>query len=879
MGAHAWTWLLVGVSLLAQGAPEEKGIDPIPTAEEIAAAIERLGHDDYQVREEATDFLWRAGDAAITALEAATKSTDAEVRIRAADVLNRFRNGIFPDTPPESAELILLYRNGNHSQKSMAINRLRERKDHRTLLRLLRGESDATVRRMLASSIRSHLSGMIAIHLEQGETRAVQELLELDAAMGSDNARRQLAMLLLLSGGLNERRAALATELKDSTDAEWLQTLATLHLAAGDEKGVAETLARTGDTLHQLTAAVRNGKWDDAAKTYDLRFGDWNTPTLEQLGYSAMYHRLAGHEDIFQERLKELRAFHERSPGNGWFVMEILLLNEQVEEAIAGLSKIRPAAAFELLCVRQEFKRAFALAGIEPGRKFDRAWFDSLPSGDGAGDELMELNRRHVMALEVGYFLHLVGRASEASEVFTTLREINRTTTDNSLRWRQTELCRILARLGRNDEAFDVAAEYLRGGTPVQILPRIFPQHGSSATHWYYYARDNFKEQTLDERVQWIRRLLEPKKEERSSDEWREIIAKAGDGLDKLDDALRAARVTAIVDSALAHGQRAVALKYLQRDDLSPPQYLRLGDLLREDQKYEEAAKAYARAVPKEGERALPLFLRGHALIKQGEKEQGERQQQIALMTALDDNARQQLLQGLMTRKLRDEVAMVRDLWQKTSPEISVTLSKDLGNAFAPADLERATDYWQLCAVQLTNTGAGLLEDAGYLTLPHQIHRGRAKAQLAKGNREAFRRELAACRAILPNDWGLVEELVPQLDEKGWKEEADALFAAQKEELEELCRDFPESPRFSNALAWVSAVCRRDLDRALELANKTLKLAPDNPSYLDTLAEVHHARGEHQEAIKVQQRVVELAPDVDLFRQRLAKFEAAAKEK
>jgi predicted Zn-dependent protease len=93
--------------------------------------------------------------------------------------------------------------------------------------------------------------------------------------------------------------------------------------------------------------------------------------------------------------------------------------------------------------------------------------------------------------------------------------------------------------------------------------------------------------------------------------------------------------------------------------------------------------------------------------------------------------------------------------------------------------------------------------------------------------------------------------------------------------VQALCKTYPNSARFSNAAAWISASCKRNLEAALVQAEHTLKLAPDNPSYLDTLAEVHFAQGNTAQAVTIQRRVVELAP-LPLFRERLARFEAAA---
>src|SRR5215216_2028181 len=83
-----------------------------PTAEEIDAAILRLGDDSFDVRQKATEWLWQAGVAVEPQLRAALKSTDPEIRTRAASVLDKVRYGLRPDTPPDVAVLIDQFRHG-----------------------------------------------------------------------------------------------------------------------------------------------------------------------------------------------------------------------------------------------------------------------------------------------------------------------------------------------------------------------------------------------------------------------------------------------------------------------------------------------------------------------------------------------------------------------------------------------------------------------------------------------------------------------------------------------------------------------------------------------------------------------------------------------
>ena len=76
-----------------------------------------------------------------------------------------------------------------------------------------------------------------------------------------------------------------------------------------------------------------------------------------------------------------------------------------------------------------------------------------------------------------------------------------------------------------------------------------------------------------------------------------------------------------------------------------------------------------------------------------------------------------------------------------------------------------------------------------------------------------------------------------------------------------------------NSAAWMSACCRRNLDKALEHARKAVELTPSNAGNLDTLAEVHFQRGEKDRAIALQKRVIVLDPKKAYFRKQLRRIE------
>ncbi len=86
-----------------------------------------------------------------------------------------------------------------------------------------------------------------------------------------------------------------------------------------------------------------------------------------------------------------------------------------------------------------------------------------------------------------------------------------------------------------------------------------------------------------------------------------------------------------------------------------------------------------------------------------------------------------------------------------------------------------------------------------------------------------------------------------------------------------------------NNLAWVYAVQGIRLDDGIRLSRRSLRLSPDRPTYLDTLAELHFRRGEPEQALRVIRYAIALNPeDPELrehLRRQLRRFAAAGRGK
>lgn len=73
-----------------------------------------------------------------------------------------------------------------------------------------------------------------------------------------------------------------------------------------------------------------------------------------------------------------------------------------------------------------------------------------------------------------------------------------------------------------------------------------------------------------------------------------------------------------------------------------------------------------------------------------------------------------------------------------------------------------------------------------------------------------------------------------------------------------------------NNLAWAYAQKKVNLDEALILSKRSLEVDPENPYYLDTIAEIYFLKKEYYRALTYMRKAVELdPPNIEYYTQRL----------
>jgi tetratricopeptide (TPR) repeat protein len=233
--------------------------------------------------------------------------------------------------------------------------------------------------------------------------------------------------------------------------------------------------------------------------------------------------------------------------------------------------------------------------------------------------------------------------------------------------------------------------------------------------------------------------------------------------------------------------------------------------------------------------------------------------------------------EALTQRGHADEARRQRDILVKIGLPGSFyagdALRQSALEAAAHGDSLKAAELHEKAMLRCLDVRISFQESGAYVVVPVAVHRYRARGLIAAGRLDDARKEAALCEAALPDDVEMPGLLVPALERAGRKKEADDLFSRSLALHEKMCRDYPKSAREHNSLAWLTACCRRELDKGLEHAQKAVDLSPDAAGYLDTLGEVYFQRGDKAKALAAARKSAELDPRTAYYKRQIKRIE------
>ena len=871
---------LVIMALVTFAAPG----DSAPSADQIATWTRQLGDDQLKVRNEASDALWRAGEAAKSALEIAANSSDLEVATRARSLLDRIRLGLVPGADSAITEAIQRYRLGNADEKKKAAEELLKKGEIERLRWLVDREEDTSLRASLNKLLIGDLLRQVTDEIAQEHYEAAARLLE-------DIHRRggaiHLATYLHLRGETSERLA----QLKEMPSAETYSPDGALlwYLAR---------LTHDPDTAMKVAIAANRSEWK-AATTHSTY--DWKSLALtrakqtpaanasiltrvQHYGGLAALRKFAHQTSAYDEAVQKLLDLKEQADDVSLGkIAEAFMLLGSIDKADAILRGRRRVQLAEMLSHQGRFHEAFtALAIHEPLKSLD--WFEKLDPQDPRIK--IDSSAHPIQAGKLAArMLYILGERETAIELFEKIAQLG--TDNNTKAFALMTAAQGEWELGIGESCERHVAEALGLGNRKAILSALFLTNtqSSRANLWLNHLEKQRPESSLAERVQIVRQLFIPVHQPRlSGKEWKAIIDEGVLAAEEMSPADRQAWWSNLGETCMARREYARANEFFRNvldfNDLEPgpstaSALLRVADVESTLGHWSEAAKLYALAWESDRSQALPRYLHGVALSHTDDKSRAAKIIEHARLLPLGDQAaRHDLAAKLKSRQLVEQAG------REFATEIDLSLFQDWNTYTAGqevAHLQSRTDpggaaqFWQLFTVQLVETSTSGQRD-GMLRVPQNIHKLLALQALAKKDFAEASKQLDEAVKIIPHDIDLALAFIPKLVEAKQKDAADALFEKIYKANVTICEQFPRAATYHNNLAWLAAKAERRMGEALEHAKKAVELRPESAGHLDTLAEVHFKRGERDDAIRLAKRCIELAPDEVTYQKQLERF-------
>ena len=826
--------------------------------------IDELGDADFTTRENAHKNLWKAGSDAEEQLKVALKGDDAEIRKRSLELLEKFKWGIYHDSPIAIIDLIQAYQSGTLQDKEKSIAKLIEMGGLgvKSVIKIINAEEQEEVRNSVLSYASKSVSKVIPYLIEKNEFKFLDQILQMMLENRAEGVFSNYAVYAILSAStdkiINQLSKNKPPKISDEINKE---ILAYLYRSKGEHNDALKFAKESKNPELYTQLALEASKWKAVLDTD--HFPD--DLLLGKLGYKLAMYRLANEKTEFDGAKKTLMEIAEELTGkdkNGvesteqlFQAAKIALLNYMVPEGIDSLLKN---------------KKRMMVAEIYASR-FE---FDKIKS---LIEEAKNENAKDVPSLEIHWAKILYG-LGEKEQALKILDQYSSRIADKSEGDWPLKLVHAWILIKKRDRALDDAANYLQKIEHREASGRMLNKmFGDDSEFYDPLFRFFFKKKNTETAQTVIKQIndLHDKKLESK------VVVKL------IDDLLEyASTVTAEESVSLKNAAGAILKKYGLDEKLkeladkfgSETILLSLADLYAEKKEWAKARDSFKVAWDKDKSKSIIAFMIAKMEENIGDKAQASKWKDLATWAPLgNEQVRLDFAYALGKRNYVDDALIQFDLVSKTGEPGSYSVgasSRALASRLIEKkSFEKAADGYELAMLRCMTPFVSFTQSQAYVNVPSLIARLRCRAAIDTGDFDKVDSFAAKAFDLQPGEVELPILVYQPLIAKGKKELADKIFASAKKSIQKVGDDYPNCAWAHNSAAWLSACCKSDLIWGLNQAEVAIKLDGKSAAHLDTLAEVLFQLKRQKEAVEAQTKAVALEPTKIYYKKQLKRIQ------
>ncbi|MDB4338911.1 hypothetical protein OAA19_02250 [Rubripirellula sp.] len=873
--------------------------EPNPrAANESMELVDQLSKDRHSIRQRATYQMWQQRNSIREFVQKAAGDDDAEVAARAGWILDQWRRGALPETPPEVARLL------NASTPSLAMDALLEAGYFRAVIVAIeetqqKNESQA-IRERIALTLERQFPVCVHQAIARGELRSFMKLLDLVA--------NTLELAVCRYEMMRELEIEItADNLLPKASEDWsplvrLRTECLLSYLEGDIEGAVTLAAKSIDPELLMNLRMMLGDWETLATELSLRARNAEAGSLESsrlwtLVLASSDRGLLANSpdwavDLRAEAVRQLSESNVGETAEGKLSSAMrwkgLASHGELDRALDLMRDSNPSDAAALCKDSSRIQEAFGILGY-PLDRLDidlSVWVrDAIEdqrnaSSPGIGSQMQRMlalmqclisSGRDDLAFEIALELTtsdvkiqslalrefvlsslsmskrtdwLISLAvPEGVSVLSpeTCNTISRVLPECDLVTLDTTVQALLAFLPDRSlqERLLIAADLFRGedvdGIDIdQILPKLFSYLVTPVTAQQLRSPLQAVQKSKRANLNFVR-LFSLHGQTRLAQRCLEYLTRNGD--------LDAILMMADQQCDAGRGEDARAL------------YQSVLDLLVSTSR---ERKRFSNSVDSSYAIRANVGLWRLARVMQDRETEAARYNEIRLSLCTPNLSHRNNLAEYLADHLEEPFAL--ETFERLLPVVALGLRREVGlydvaRRYAPlakSDTPGSAAKWFDLALNQTLWSVDFRSGA-YVTLPMFVQRWALEQAILDGDVDQVSLRLKRMLRLDATDIDFAERLLPQMRANGMEVEADRALSEIIQRGLEHSQRFPFDAMTCNNIAWVAAMNRRHLPQALELSLIAVRAEPESAIYRDTLAEVLFLLGRRSEAISIEQ--------------------------